>query len=88
MKWGNMMTDAILNSKITMALKQKIDLNCDAFLPEKLFITDTDLCTLLGNILDNALESCEKLPEEKRFIRIYLAMVKEEFYLSVQNASA
>ena len=86
-KSGNMMADAILNSKITMALKQKIDLNCDAFLPEELFITDTDLCTLLGNILDNALESCEKLPEEKRFIRIYLAMVKEQFYLSVQNAS-
>lgn len=86
-KSGNMMVDAILNSKLTLAMKQNIKINCDAYLPQELFITDIDLCTILGNVLDNALESCGKIPETKRFIRIYIAMVKEQFYLSVQNGS-
>ena len=86
-KSGNMMVDAILNSKLTLAMKQNIKINCDAYLPQELFLTDVDLCTILGNVLDNALESCGKIPETKRFIRIYIAMVKEQFYLSVQNGS-
>ncbi len=86
-KSGNMMADAILNSKLTLAMQQQIQVTCEAYLPGELFLPDAELCTLLGNILDNAIESCERVPPEKRFLRIYLAMVKEQFYLSVQNSS-
>ncbi len=86
-KSGNLMADAVLNSKLTLAVEQNIAINCDAYLPQELFLPDMDLCTILGNVLDNAMESCIKLPEEKRFIRIYISMVKKQFYLSVQNAS-
>ena len=86
-KSGNMMADAILNSKLTLAMQRDIQVTCEAYLPNELFLPDAELCTLLGNILDNAIEGCERVPTEKRFLRIYLAMVKEQFYLSVQNSS-
>lgn len=86
-KSGNVMADAILNSKLTLAEQHKINITCDAFLPDTLFISDLDLCTILGNLLDNAIESCEKLLPDKRFMRIYLAMQKNQLYLSIQNAS-
>lgn len=86
-KSGNMMVDAVLNSKLTLAMQRKIKVTCEAYLPAELFLPDADVCTLLGNVLDNAIEGCEKVPEDRRFLRIYMAMVKEQLYLSVQNAS-
>ena len=34
------------------------------------FISDFDLCVIWGNLLDNAIESCIKLPSENRCIEI------------------
>ena len=48
-------------------------MNCKAILPRELSIEDVDLCVLLGNLLDNALEACEKIPEDQRFLRIYVS---------------
>ena len=84
---GNLMADAILNSKITRAVEKGIRVNCDAALEEDLFLSDMDLCIILGNVLDNAIESCEKIEVEKRFLRIYMAIMKEQLYISVQNAA-
>ena len=84
---GNLMADAILNSKITHAVNKEIQVSCDATLSEELFISDMDLCIILGNILDNAIEACEKIPAEDRFLRIYMAIIKEQLYISVQNSA-
>ncbi len=86
-KSGNVMADAIINSKLTLAEQKHIQITCDAFLPDDLFISDVDLCTILGNLLDNAIESCDKVAKSERFVRIYLAMQKEQLYLSIQNAA-
>lgn len=86
-KSGNVMADAILNSKLTLAENKQIQIKCEAYLPSTLFISDVDLCTILGNVLDNAIESCEKVDVSERFIRIYLALNQSQFYMSVQNAA-
>ncbi len=86
-KSGNLMADAILNSKISIAENKSIDVICKAELPEGLVITDIDMCVILGNLLDNATESCTKIDEEKRFIRIYIAILKKQLYISIQNSA-
>lgn len=50
-------------------------------------MTDVEMCSVLGNLLDNAIEACEKLPCDKRFLRVYIDKFKGQFYLSVQNSS-
>lgn len=86
-KSGNLMADAILNSKLTLARRQKISVNCKAELPERISVEDVDLCVILGNLLDNAIEACGRIEEGARFLRVYLRVNTSQFYLSVQNSA-
>ncbi len=86
-KTGNVMADAVLNSKLSVAEQKGIRLNVKAHIPNGVAMTDVELCSILGNMLDNAMEACEKLPYDARFIRVYIDKFKGQFYLSVQNSS-
>lgn len=86
-KTGNVMADAVLNSKLSVAEQKSIQLNVKAHIPTGVTMTDVELCSVLGNLLDNAMEACEKLPYNERFLRVYIDKFKGQFYLSVQNAS-
>ena len=84
---GNVMADAVLNSKLSVAEQKGIQLNIKAYIPQSVAMTDVELCSILGNLLDNAMEACEKLSCDQRFIRVYIDEFKGQFYLSVQNSS-
>ncbi len=86
-KTGNVMADAILNSKLNVAEKMNVQLNVKANVPEALPMSDVELCSVLGNMLDNAVEACGTLPEEERFMRVYIGKLKGQLYLSVQNSA-
>lgn len=73
-KTGNPMTDAILNSKISLAKSKGIAVVADAHIPVKLKSSEIDLCCIIGNLFDNAIEASVKLPEEQRLIREYMKM--------------
>ena len=64
------------------------DYHCKAKVPERLTVSDIDLCVILGNLIDNGVESCEKMKEtEKKFIRVYIGIFKEQLYISVTNST-
>ena len=86
-KTGNTSVNAILSSKVSIAQRNNINVNCKATVPAKLKISDVHLCTIIGNLLDNAIESCQKLEVDKRFIRIYIGLFKEQLYISVTNST-
>ena len=83
---GNVGLDAILSSKVSIARKNNIQVDCTAKVPLALKITDVHLCAIVGNLLDNAIEACEKL-EGNRFIRIYIGLFKQQLYISVSNST-
>jgi len=84
---GNVMIDAILTAKLSLARTKKIEVDATAIVPPALSIAPVDMCIIVGNLLDNALEACEVLAEGA-FIRIYLGVHKEMLYISVQNADS
>ena len=86
-KTGNVMADAILNSKLNVAEKMNVQLNVKANVPETLPMSNVEFCSVLGNMLDNAVEACGTLPEEERFMRVYIGKLKGQLYLSVQNSA-
>lgn len=58
-----------------------------ALLP-KPSIDDLDLCVIIGNLIDNAVESCRKIPlGEDRFLRIYLCIHRQQLYIAVTNST-
>ncbi len=86
-KTGNVMVDAILNSKLTMIKEKGIHVDATAVVPQNVPFSGIDLSVLIGNLLDNAIEACVQIPkEEERFIRIYIDIVKKQFYISVTNS--
>ena len=87
-KTGNRMADAILNSKMSLAKSRKIPVRVDANIPAALSISDLDLCVIIGNLFDNAIEASLSLPEGERMIRIYMDMKNTQLYISFTNFSA
>lgn len=87
-KTGNPMTDAILNSKISLARSRHITVEADADIPFSLKIPELDLCVIIGNLFDNAIEASMELPEESRLIRVYMEMKNTQLYLSFTNLTA
>ena len=87
-KTGNPMADAILNSKISLARSRHIQVRSDASVPVALDISELDLCVILGNLFDNAIEASLALPEEERLIRVYIDRKGEQLYISFTNFTA
>ena len=87
-KTGNPMTDAILNSKISLARSKNIPVRADAHIPYRLQLSEIDLCCIIGNLFDNAIEASLKLPEKERLIRIYMDMKGPQLYISFTNFTA
>ena len=87
-KTGNAMADAILNSKISLAQSKCITVQCDAHIPVKLKMSELDLCCIIGNLFDNAIEASVKLPENQRVIRVYMDMKNTQLYISFTNFTA
>lgn len=87
-KTGNVMIDAILNSKLSLMKSKGIEINAKAIVPEKLAVSEIDLCTIIGNLLDNAMEAVLCQPDQnERFIRVFIGILKEQLYISVYNST-
>ena len=84
---GNRMADAIFNSKLSLAAERQIQVKAQASLPVALTVSELDLCILIGNLMDNAMDACMELPAEKRLIRIYMEMKGNYLYLALTNTA-
>lgn len=87
-KTGNPMTDAILNSKISLAKVRDIKVIVDAHIPVKLKSSEIDLCCIIGNLFDNAIEASMALPKAQRVIRVYMDIRNTQLYISFTNLTA
>lgn len=88
LKTGNVMVDAILNSKLSLIQSKKISVSAKAVVPAELKLSEIDLCAIIGNLLDNAMEACLRQPEgERRFIRVFIGVLKNQLYISVSNSA-
>lgn len=88
LKTGNRMTDIILNSKISLARSKEIQVRADAHVPVTLSTAEIDLCIILGNLFDNAIEACQQQPGGERMIRVYMDMKNTQLYISFTNTTA
>lgn len=85
-KTRNSMLNIIINGKIGIAASKGIKIEIirsDA--PETLPLSDTELCSLVINILDNALNAISELPENQAYIKIDLHCAKSYFLFTCEN---
>lgn len=86
---GHMLIDSILQSKAKRMEAAGIDIKWQLSpLPPALEISDLALCALLGNILDNAIEACERIEDSSaRNIMVSTQMHDAHFAFQVTNSA-
>lgn len=85
-KTGNTILDTLLTSKSLYCMKHNIGITCvaDGHLLD--FMDVMDVCTILGNALDNAIECELKIPDkEKRLIHLSVSAKKQFLMIGVDN---
>lgn len=76
--------NTLLNQKQLAAKNCHIKMTIDSSLPENSGIRDVDLCTILTNLLDNAIESCQK--QTDAWIFVHLCQKKEYLSIMIENS--
>ncbi len=85
---GNEMLDVILNSKLSAAADAGIAVEIARMkAPDKLPLTDAELCSLMLNLLDNALEAASAPGVKRRYIKLDFCIKEHFFAISCENSA-
>lgn len=85
---GNMILDIIINEKNTLCTEKGIKLICDINFSKVNFIKPIDISSIFANILDNAMEACDKISDENinKYIKVKGTIAKSFFVLKCENS--
>jgi len=83
---GNYIVDAILSAKAALASAHEIAFKHDIFLPDDIVLEDTDLCSILSNLFDNAIEACCKVDQYK-YINLEMLIFKNQLNIKISNSA-
>ena len=83
----NDVVDAVLNDKIQLMENQGIRYDIQAEFPYNTGIEDADICTILANLLDNAIKATAQLPEQTTPVGIRIQSIKKFVIIEIRNPS-
>ena len=82
---GNIVIDSLINNIYAAAQKDNIQFDVNVLVPASLPFESGHLAIILGNLLENALEACRDIPNEKGFICLDISYAKDIFQLYIKN---
>lgn len=84
---GDETVDYIINSKAVTAKESGVQYQAQVEFPRHTNLRSVDLCAVLGNLLDNALEAAQQVPEkEERFVRLTIRRINQMLIIKVENS--
>lgn len=83
-KTGNPISDAVINEKFNIAKAENINLISDFMLPPQISLEAIDLCIILSNSLDNAIEACRNITASNIERKISLKSYIRDLYLIIE----
>lgn len=84
---GDETLDYLINSKAQAAQAGGIIYQVQVEFPRHTNLQSADLCAVLGNLLDNALEAVQQIPEkEERFIHLTIRRIHQMLVIKVENS--
>lgn len=79
--------DAIINCKVSEATAGHIAFTYKVQLPEPIHVSSVDICAVLSNQIDNALEACANIPnQQERFVQVTLWQKETFLFFKVINS--
>ena len=86
---GNVLLDAMLNTKQSVAKEQGITITSTVYLPEILSLSQVELSSLIGNLLDNAIDACRQLDDSlSKTISLQIKPNRGNLLIAMSNPSA
>ena len=82
---GNVAIDSVLNYKLNEAAGKGILINSDIKVPFDIVVDSADITSIVGNLLDNAINAVLKIAEQDREITVNLSYDKGRLFIAVQN---
>ena len=82
---GNIIIDGLVNYKLQSVASENIKVETEIVVPKQLNIDIADFVTLLGNLLDNALEALKKVDREQRILTIKIMFSQERLIGRITN---
>ncbi len=83
---GDETIDYLINSKAVQAKSDGICLKIQVEFPRHINIRSADLCAIVGNFLDNAMEAARQVPEEeRREIRLTIRRINQMLVIKTEN---
>ena len=82
---GNEVIDIVMNHELAAAREQHVQLNTSILVPHRLPLRDVDLCSLLSNLLDNAIEAATQSGEENPTVEVSILPRQEYLFIRVIN---
>lgn len=83
---GNIVVDSLINHKYSLSQKNGIHFDANIFVPSSLPFQSGHLVIILGNLLENAMEACQKLPQTERYIKLEISYVKKMLQICICNS--
>ena len=77
--------DYLISSKMALAEQEQIKTKVNIEYPHNTNIRSVDLTTILGNLLDNALEAAKAAPESLRFLNLTIRRINAMLIIKVEN---
>ena len=85
---GNPISDAVINEKYNIAKRDGIEFENDFILSEDIHIEPMDLCTILSNSLDNAIEACNRITNPSFIKTISIKSCIRDAYLLIEISNS
>lgn len=82
----NSIIDSFVNNQYAVAKEKGIDFQVKIDVPAELPFAGEDLCVILGNALDNAIEACERGQVSKPWISIKLIYDGTNLLMTLENS--
>ncbi len=83
----NVVANSILGYYSLLAKEGGIQFNCTCSIQRQLSVSDSDLCIVLGNAMENAIEACKKLNNpEARFVSVEARTMNNQLLIKIENS--
>ena len=83
---GNIALDAIVSTKKALANEKNIRFDATVQIPEQIPVDAADICIIFGNSLDNAIEACEKIKSDDKYINLSVIYEENSILCKIVNS--
>lgn len=84
---GNIIVDIILNEKKDICISKNINFTAHIEFKKCEFIKVNDVCTIFSNLIDNAIEACDKIDNDEKYIILKSSYINQNFFvMKIENS--